>query len=277
MPSVELPSGTIHYRVAGPEQSTKPPVVFVHAFLLDGTVWTGVAGLLAEQGVRSYAPDWPLGAHKEPMKADADQSPRGVARQIAAFLEALDLDDVTLVGSDTGGALVQFLLDTDPSRVGRVVLTNCDAFDAFPPFPFTIVFQLLNGMTRMKVNLMPMRSRAFRHSPIGFGLLANDLDPAMTRAWIEPALTRKEIRRDAVRFLEAAKPRDLLDVSTRLKDFKGPVRVVWGMADTAFKPALGRQLSEAFNDAQFVEVPGARTLVTLDAPEALAEQIASFN
>ena len=99
----------------------------------------------------------------------------------------------------------------------------------------------------------------------------------MTRAWIEPALTRKDVRRDAVRFLEATKPRDLLDVSTRLKDFKGPVRVVWGMDDTAFKPALGRRLSEAFSDARFVEVPGARTLVALDAPEALAEQIASFS
>lgn len=276
MPSVELPSGTINYRIAGPEPSQAPPVVFVHAFLLNGAVWSGVAELLAERGIRSYAPDWPLGAHSTPMNADADQSPRGVARQVAAFLEALELDDVTLVGSDTGGAVVQFLLDTDPSRVGRVVLTNCDAFDSFPPFPFTVVFRLLNGTTRMKLNLLPMRSKVFRHSPVGFGLLANNLDPELTREWIEPALTQPEIRRDAVRFLEAAKPRDLLDVSARLKDFKGSVRIVWGMADNAFKPALGRRLQAAFSDAEFVEVAGARTLVALDAPEVLAEQIARF-
>ena len=276
MPSVDLPSGAIHYRVAGPERSDAPQVVFVHAFLLDGGIWSEVADLLAARGIRSYAPDWPLGAHKQPMNADADQSPRGVARQIVAFLERLGLDDVTLVGSDTGGALTQFLLDTDPSRVGRVVLTNCDAFDTFPPFPFTVVFQLLNGVARMKVNLMPMRSKAVRHSPLGFGLLANNLDAELTRGWIEPALTNKEIRRDAVKFLRAAKPRDLLDVSTRLRDFKGPVRIVWGVEDTAFKPALGRRLAEAFSEAEFVEVPGARTLVALDAPDTLAEQITSF-
>jgi pimeloyl-ACP methyl ester carboxylesterase len=277
MPTIDLPSGTVHYRVTGPENSAAPPVVFVHAFLVNGAVWSGVTGLLAERGIRSYAPDWPLGAHPVPLRPDADQSPRGVARQIANFLEALDLDDVTLVGNDTGGALVQFLLDTDPGRVGRVVLVNCDAFDTFPPFPFNIILSLLKGSRRMKLNLLPMRSRVFRHSPLGFGLLANELDAELTRSWIEPALTQRGVRDDAVRFLRAAEPRDLLDVSSRLKDFQGPVRIVWGTADRAFKPSLGRRLHKAFRDAEFIEVPDARTFVQLDAPEKLTDQIADFS
>lgn len=277
MPAIELPSGTVHYRVAGPAESAAPPVVFVHAFLVDGAVWSGVADLLAERGIRSYAPDWPLGAHRVPLNPDADRSPRGVARQIAAFLDALGLDDVTLVGNDTGGALVQFLLDTDPSRVGRVVLTNCDAFDTFPPFPFSVVFHLLKGSRRMRLTLLPMRSRTLRHSPLGFGLLANRLDAELTRSWVEPALTDPGVRDDAVRFLRAADPRELLDVSTRLKDFAGPVRIVWGMADRAFTSRLGRRLQAAFPDAEFVEVPDARTFVQLDAPAKLAEQIAEFS
>ncbi|WP_021593402.1 alpha/beta fold hydrolase [Actinomadura welshii] len=277
MQTIDLPSGTVHYRVTGPEESAAPPVVFVHAFLVNGAVWSKVADLLAERGVRSYAPDWPLGAHRTPLRPDADQSPRGVARQIANFLEALDLDDVTLVGNDTGGALVQFLLDTDPGRVGRVVLTNCDAFDSFPPFPFNIVLSLLKGPRLMRFNLLPMRSRLLRHSPLGFGLLANELDAELTRSWIEPAITQQGIRDDAVRFLRAADPRDLLDVSSRLKDFQGPVRIVWGTADRAFKPSLGRRLHKAFRDAEFIEVPGARTFVQLDAPQKLTDQIAEFS
>ena len=178
------------------------------------------------------------------------------------------------MGGDTGGALCQFLLDTDASRIGRVILTNCDAFETFPPFPFNVVFFLLKGNARMKVNLQPMRWRAFRHSPLGLGLLGNELDPAQTRSWIEPSLKSRAIRSDAVRFLEAARPQDLLDVSTRLHQFQGPVTIVWGMADRAFTPALGRRLQDAFGDAQFVEVPHARTLVSLDAPELLADTIA---
>lgn len=276
MPTIDLPGGAITYRVAGPEKSAAPPVVFVHAFLVNGAVWSDVADLLAERGVRSYAPDWPLGAHRTPMDPGADQSPRGVARRILAFVEALDLDDVMLVGNDTGGALVQFLLDTDASRVGRVVLTNCDAFDTFPPFPFNVIFRLLKGQRRMRFNLLPMRSRTFRHSPLGFGLLAGKLDADLTRSWIEPALTEPGIRDDAVAFLRAVDPRELLDVSTRLKNYRGPVRIVWGTADRAFTPDLGRRLQRAFHDAEFVEVPGARTLLQLDAPQALVEQIADF-
>ena len=48
------------------------------------------------------------------MRPDADLSPRGVARVVASFLEALDLRDVVLVGNDTGGAVCQLLLDEDP-------------------------------------------------------------------------------------------------------------------------------------------------------------------
>jgi pimeloyl-ACP methyl ester carboxylesterase len=275
MESIELSHGVVNFRVAGPADTAAPPVLFVHPFLMDGSLWSGVADLLAAQGIRSYAPDWPLGSHRTPVKPGTDQSPRGVARQILQFIEALDLRDVTLVGGDTGGALCQFLLDTDPSRIGRVVLTNCDAFDTFPPFPFNVMFFLLKGGTRMKINLQPMRWRAFRHSPLGLGLLANKLDPAQTRAWIEPSLGNAAIRRDAVAFLRAAKREDLLDVSTRLNRFAGPVTIVWGTADRAFTTELGRRLQHAFSDARFVEIPNARTLIPLDAPGQLADAIAA--
>ncbi|WP_232667968.1 alpha/beta fold hydrolase [Pseudonocardia sp. TRM90224] len=273
--SIELSHGVVEYRTAGPLDAAGPPVLFVHPFLMDGTLWTGVADLLAARGIRSYAPDWPLGAHRVATNPGTDQTPRGVARQIVRFIEELDLHDVTLVGADTGGALCQFLIDTDPSRIGRVVLTNCDAFDTFPPFPFNVVFALLKGNTLMKINLQPMRSRAFRHSPLGFGLLAERLDPAQTRSWIEPGLTDAAIRGDAVAFLRAARPADLLDVSTRLDRFTGPVTIVWGTADRAFTPQLGRRLQDAFRNAHLVEVPNARTLVALDAPHLLVEHIAA--
>lgn len=277
MPTIDLPQGTVSYRAAGPADSTSPPVVFIHPFLMDGSLWTGVADRLAAQGVRSYAPDWPLGSHCTPLGPDADLSPRGVAALIVSFLHALDLDDVTLVGNDTGGALCQFVLDSDSTRVGRVVLANSDGFESFPPFPFSVIFRLLKGRIRIMLNLQPMRLRAFRHSPLGFGLLANELDPEQTKAWVTPCLETAAIRREAVAFLRAINPKELLDVSTRLHQFDGPVVVVWGTADRVFKPELGRRLQQAFRSARFVAVPGARTLVPLDAPDTMAEQICSVS
>src|SRR5882757_10483739 len=101
--TIHLPEGPITHRVAGPPHSAAPPVVFVHGLLVDSRLWTKVADELAARGIRSYAPDWPLGSHHVAMNADADLSPGGIAALINAFLGALELSDVTLVGNDTGG------------------------------------------------------------------------------------------------------------------------------------------------------------------------------
>ena len=101
--TLDLPAGTVHYLTAGPASGR--PVVFVHGFLVDRTLWSDVPERLAAAGCRVFAPTWPLGAHSQPMAPGADLSPRGVARVVLSFLEALDLRDVVLVGNDTGGAV----------------------------------------------------------------------------------------------------------------------------------------------------------------------------
>ncbi len=280
MPSttVELPQGTVTYRVAGPAESTSPPVVFVHGFLVNATLWSATADALATAGVRSYAADWPLGSHTIALGPNADQSPRGVARHIITFLKALDLHDVTLVGNDSGGAISQYVLDTDASRIGRIVLTNCDAFDVFPPAPFDLIFKPFRYPAVVRAGLMPMRSKAVRHSALGFGLLAaKPFDAAQTRAWVEPALTDAGIREDAARFVRAIDPQDLLGVSNRLGAFTGPALLVWGNGDRFFKVDFGRRLRDTFADARLVEIPGGKTFVPLDEPALLAKEIAAFS
>ena len=127
---------------------------------------------LGERGFRCLAPTWPLGAHRTPMRPGADLSPRGVARVVVSFLDALDLTDVVLVGNDTGGAVCQLLLDEDPSRLGQLVLTNCDAFDSFPPASRSTCCS--GSLARLGVGwalLQPPRIGPLRTSPLGFGTL----------------------------------------------------------------------------------------------------------
>jgi pimeloyl-ACP methyl ester carboxylesterase len=277
MPSIDLPHGTVQYRAAGPENTDTPPVVFVHGFLVNATLWTDTADALAAAGVRSYAPDWPLGSHTIPLGAGADQSPRGIARQVIAFLEAFELDDVTLVGNDTGGAICQFVLDTDASRIGRIVLTNCDAFTSFPPAPFGPLFKAFRSPLRIRTLMAPMRAAAVRHSPAGFGLLVNKpLDAEQTRAWVEPCLSDPAIRQDVARFAQQVDPDDLNTASKRLGDFDGPALLVWGAGDRFFKLDFARRLRDAFTDARLVEIDKGRTFVPHDEPTRLADEIAAF-
>ncbi len=272
MPIIEVPQGRIDYRVAGPE-SDAPPVVFVHGLLVDAQLWTGVADRLAAAGIRSYAPTLPLGAHRIPLGPDADLTPRGVARLIIDFLAALDLREVTLVGNDTGGALCQFVIDTDPERIGALVLTNCDAFDKFPPPPFGLLVKAGRSRAMLKMMAASTRPTALRHSALGFGPLARNLDAAVTRSWMEPLRTDRAIRADTARFMAGIDKADLLDVSTRLGAFTRPVRLVWGDRDRFFKLEFAERLARTFPAAQLTTVADGLTFVPLDAPEAVAEAI----
>lgn len=277
MATIDLPHGTVEYIARGPEQSASPPVVFVHGFLVSGTLWGATAEALADAGVRSYAPHWPLGSHPIALDPAADQSPRGVARHVVDFLDALGLEDVTLVGNDSGGAICQFVLDTDASRIGRLVLTNCDAFDNFPPAPFDVLFKAFRSARGIRALMAPMRAAAVRHSPAGFGLLVDTpFDPAQTRAWVNPCLTDAGVRRDVAKFVKAVDPDELLDVASRLGRFDGPALLVWGAADRFFKIDFARRLCDVFADARLVEIEGGRTFVPHDHPERLAREIAAF-
>lgn len=274
MPTIDIPHGRVSYRVAGPPDSSAPPVVFLHGLLVNGELWTGVADALAGHGIRSYAPDLPLGAHPIALAAGADLTPRGVARLVLDFLEALELTDVTLVGNDTGGALCQFVIDLDDARIGRLVLTNCDAFDKFPPPPFGLLVKAGRRPGRLRALMATMRPTWARHSVLGFGpLVAKPLDAALTRRWIAPVLSDAGVRRDTAAFMRGIRPADLLDVSTRLGSFTKPVLVLWGAADRFFKIDFAHRLVAAFPDARLVEVEAGRTFLPLDEPQRVADEI----
>ena len=99
-------------------------------------------------------------------------------------------------------------------QVGRLVLTNCDAFDTFPPCPFTAIFAVLRGPKSIGLMLGQMQWKALRHSPLGFGLLATNPDPALTVSWLEPCRTDSRIRGNLAKLLRHVSATDLTDVST---------------------------------------------------------------
>jgi len=274
MPTIDLPIGPIDYRVVGPRAAGTPAALFVHGFLVNATLWDPVAEQLAADGVRCILPDWPLGAHRRPVNPDADLSPIAVADAITGLLDALDLHDVVLVGSNTGGGLCQLALRGDTHRIRGLVLTNCDAFEQFPPRFFVPLFLLARSRPAVWTLAQQTRLRAVRHSPLGFGPLLNRPRPAtLTRGWIQPLLDSAAIRRDVTRFARGMQRTELADAATWLGHFEGPVRLVWGTRDKHFTIGLGRRLAAAFRLAQLDEVTDATTFVSIDRPDTVASAV----
>jgi pimeloyl-ACP methyl ester carboxylesterase len=274
VPTIDLPVGPVDYRDLGPSTPGAPVAVFVHGILVNSTLWDPVASQLAAAGIRCILPDWPLGAHRRPASPDADLGPATVAGAITDLIGALDLHDVVLVGSDTGGALCQLALHGDTHRVGGLVLTNCDAFEQFPPRYFVPLFTLARSRLAVWLLAQQTRLRAVRHSPLGFGPLLNRPRPAaLTRGWIQPLLDSAAIRHDLTRFARGLRRTELVSAATWLGSFQRPVRLVWGTRDKHFTAGLGRRLQAAFPQAQLDEVADATTFVSIDRPGAVISAV----
>jgi pimeloyl-ACP methyl ester carboxylesterase len=270
---VRLPQGTIRYRDTGAGK----PLVFVHGLLVDGTLWRKVTPLL-EGEFRCVVPDLPLGSHRVPMSPDADLSPPGVARIVADFIAALDLEDVTLIGNDTGGAICQLVATEHPARLGRLVLTPCDAYENFlPPFfrPMQYAARVPGLLTAL---LQTARLGAVQRSPLGFGLLISrdSIDPQVIDSWLRPFFSNRGVRRDVIKFLKAISNRYTLEAAERLRDFDRPALIAWAPDDRFFKLIYGERLAAAIPDARLVRIEDSRTFVSEDQPERLAELIRGF-
>ncbi len=271
MPEIALPQGTIHYR----DEGSGPTLVFIHGALVDGRLWDPVVERLAAQA-RCIVPDLPLGSHRSAMRPDADLSPHGLARLIADLLAALDVEDVTLIGNDTGGALCQLVAVRHPERLGRLVLTNCDAFENFPPKAFRPLVWAARARV-LTAALQPLRFARLRRLPFAYGLLTKRPVPdALLDRWTRPFLSDAGVRRDTRKLLAGVDPGMLLDNAARLAEFDRPVLLAWAVRDPFFPIEDARRLAAIFPDARLAEIPDARAFVSWDQPDRLAELLREF-
>ncbi|HEX5820423.1 MAG TPA: alpha/beta hydrolase [Solirubrobacterales bacterium] len=272
MNKLKLRQGTIRYRESG----EGPPIVFVHGLLVDGRLWRKVTPLL-EDRFRCIVPDLPLGSHREPMDPDADLSPPGLARIVAGFMEALDLEDVTLVANDTGGAISQITAAHHPERIGRLLLTNCDAFENFlpPAFrPMQWAARVPGGLTGMMAG---MRFAPLRRLPNAYGrLIKRDFADAPTRDWVDPYLTNKGVRRDTIKVLRAIDPKHTFEAAERLREFDRPALLAWAVEDRFFKLSFAERLARTIRGARLEKIEDSYTFVSEDQPERLAELTGTF-
>jgi pimeloyl-ACP methyl ester carboxylesterase len=268
---IDLSAGTLDYLDTGGDG---PAVVLLHGLLMDSSLWDGAIADLSTDH-RCIAPTLPLGAHRHPISGDL--SLPAIARLVEEFLDRLDLHDVTLVGNDTGGALVQLVLAGKPERVARAVLVSCEAFDNVPP-GLTGKVLVLSGRLSPRLFgafMQQLRLRAVRRLPIAFGWLTKRGD-ATTARWIRPVLTSQQIRRDTVRMLRAIDGRAVAEATAALPSFHRPALVVWAAEDRVMPPEHGRRLAELLPDARLVEVADSYTLVPLDQPASLAGAVRDF-
>jgi pimeloyl-ACP methyl ester carboxylesterase len=267
-----LPQGTIRYRELG----TGEPIVLVHGLLVNGLLWREVAPRLARD-FRVIVPDLPLGSQDLPMNAGTDLSPLGLAAIIAGFMAALDLEGVTLVGNDTGGAISQLVAVHHPERLARLVLTPCDAYENFLPPMFRPLQALARVPGAVFLVAQSLRPRPARRLPFAFGWLSKrGIPDELSDAWLAPALSSAAICREIASVLRGISNRYTLQAAERFGEFDKPVLIAWAPEDRFFKLRYAERLAAAFPDARLEQIEDSYTFVAIDQPERTAELVAAF-
>lgn len=273
MRTITLPQGTIQYEDIG----DGPPVVFVHGLLVNHLLWRKVTPTLS-RNARCIVPDWPLGSHEIPMNPDADLSVEGVAKLVADFIEALDLRDVTLVGNDSGGAISQLVAARHRERIGRLVLTTCDAYEVFPPteFAYLKLLPVVPGLTAALSQAM-LRVPALRRLPMAYGSLAKRPIPDdILEQYVAPCANHSGVRRDVAKFTRTVSSKITMKVAEELRAFPHPALLLWTPEDRYFPLTLGERLSQDIPTARLVTIDDAHVFVSEDQPERVSDEIAAF-
>ncbi len=272
MPTIDISAGTIHYEATGPDSGR--PVVFVHGYMMGGQLWREVSQRLAAHGLRCIAPTWPLGAHPEALRAGADRTITGVAGIVAATLDALDLQDVVLVGNDTGGVVTQLVAVHHPDRLGALVLTSCDAFEHFPPPILKPVILAAKTKATFRAVAQAMRVPAARKRAFD-GLAHRNID-ALTEEWVRPGISDPAVAEDLRQFTLSMRTEITTGVAARLPEIDLPTLIAWSADDAFFEQEDGRRLAATIPNARLEVIEGARTFSMVDRPDRLAELLSTI-
>jgi pimeloyl-ACP methyl ester carboxylesterase len=270
--TVEVPSGTLEYR----ERGAGPPLVFVHGAAVNADLWRKVVPPLAERH-RCIAPDLPIGGHSIPLRGDQNLSLFGLAKVLATFLEALDLSEVTIVANDTGGAISQALVVRWPERIGRLVLTSCDAFENYPPKAVAYLKRTARVPAALWLLIQAMRLKAAQRLPIAYGWATKQpIEARIMDSFLGGLRREAGVRRDFAGVLRAAHPQDTLEAAAALRGFARPALVAWADDDRFFPRQHGELLAQLLPQGRFVLVEDSRTFIPEDNPERLVALIREF-
>jgi pimeloyl-ACP methyl ester carboxylesterase len=266
--SVQTASGKISYM----EQGTGPVALFVHGVLLNGYLWRHQLEELSDIR-RCIAVD--LLAHGETEIApDQDVSVTANAGMLKEFLDALKIDQVDLVGNDSGGGIAQIFAALNPKRVRSLTLTDCDTLDNWPPEAFKPFLAMAAGGGLRGTLEALLADKSIYRSAQALGPAYEDperLSDDSIEQYLRPLIRTEQRTRNPERFLAAFDSKHTLAIDERLKTLQAPTLIVWGTDDVYFDVKWSHWLAK--------NIPGTRRRVEFEGARIFfpEERWAEFN
>lgn len=243
------------------------PLLLLHAFPSDGTLWSEQVRPCQEAGWRTLVPDLPGFGGSDLLPGE----PRleDVVEEVARTVLDLGLEGIVVGGVSLGGyvamglvrrhpSLVSALLlcdtkasaDTAEARAGRerlAALCEAEPDQAGRILNQTVLPGLLGSTTRETRPAVVERTRGYL-----------DRVDADTVAWYQRAMARRP------------------DSHAALREWAGPALVLWGAEDALSPDEDQERLLGALPGSRRARIPGAGHLAIIEDPRAATTAILDF-
>ena len=275
---------TFHVAVSGPEDA--PPVLCLHGFPEGWLSWRATMKELSS--LRVYAPD--LRGHGETDRPAHGYDVLTLTDDVAALIEALDLDRPLLVGHDWGGALAWIFAHrhselirgllvvncTHPRTLVRAVL-RCEDWQTFriPWVPFfeipLVPERLISTPLGRRLLKLSFTLREGTPGTMNIGVVDDFVGHFQKPADVRPPIS---YYRQMVLTQILPRRRERLDAIYD-NPITVPTTLVWGMKDGALSSKVAMQShTDAGCPVEWRPLDGVGHFVDLEAPRELADEIA---
>lgn len=267
MPTLKTADRTdIHYTDTG----AGPVLVFTHSWGLNGGQWDRVVERLAHKGFRCVSYD--RRGHGNSGAHDGEWTVDLLADDLAALIEHLGLDRVTLVGHSLGcGEVVRYLSRHGAGRVRRAMLVA-------PQLPMTVrTADNPDGIDEAAIEGMiaelerDVRQWCVAAAPPFFGA-GNPVDPEIVD-WTVDQIVAVPVPT----LVATQRMGSNTDYRAELTELDLPVLLIQGDADVSTPIALtGRPTAALVPDATLIEIPGAAHGLYVTHEDRIVEELEAF-
>jgi non-heme chloroperoxidase len=250
-----------------------PAVTFSHGWPLNADMWDGQMMFLVQNGFHTIAHD--RRGHGRSSQASTGNDMNGYADDLAAVIEALDLNDVTLVGHSTGGGEVaRYIGRHGTNRVARAVLIA-----AVPPLmlktsanPEGLPMEIFDGL---RASLFNDRSQTYRDFAAAF-YGANRPGVKVSRGVLDQ-FWLWSMQSGLKNAYESIKAFSETDFTEDLKKFDVPTLVLHG-EDDQIVPVKNsaRKSAQLIKGAKDIYYPGAPHGITATHQDQINAELLAF-
>ncbi|MFH1981978.1 MAG: alpha/beta fold hydrolase [Pseudomonadota bacterium] len=258
----------IHFFESGPRDA--PPLVLLHGYPGNALLWRDVVPLLAGD-FRVLAPDLP-GHGRSDKPLEADYTKAFLVDFLDAFLDALRLPRVDLVGHDLGGVTALGFSAAHADRVLRLAVLNTAPYADWSPTLHRVVRDIRHPLKGRLLLWRPLFHRALRRLLFGrLDRVSEKIIEDYRRPWVADAGARR-----AFRHIVAPAPKDVGLTPAALAQIIAPTLILWGDRDPMMGTDVARRLSGDVRGATLRLVHGCGHFLQEDDPVMVGRELSRF-